>query len=237
MLPANFMEICGTVAIPSCVHTAEGAPHLGVRVQSGTDENKIILATWGCQTLGVAMPFSLLLDRNSLPEGAEPTLVASYGVGVNGEPDGLNLSIPLQVDQPGPIPPMALEIPTQPGEQGQPPLPPAIIEMKNIIEIPEALLRPQALMTLGLYRIQENGYSNRSSSYIAGAALWPTQPHLTLTTYLDGNTVNDDEPLLLRVAYYDPQTMTPYAGRTLRGLTLPSVTELETISLRPPRRS
>ena len=60
---------------------------------------------------------------------------------------------------------------------------------------------------------------------------------MTLTTYLDGNTVNDDEPLHLRVAYYDPHTMTPYAGRTLRGLTLQSVTELEAISLRPPRRS
>lgn len=237
MLTAHFIEICGTVAIPSCIRTAEGAPHLGVRIQLGTDENKITLANWGCQTLGAAMPFSLLLDRNSLPEGAEPTLVASYGVGVNGEPNGLNLSIPLQVDQPGPIPPMALKMPTQPGEQGQPPLSPAIIEMKHSIEIPEALLRPQTLMTLGLYRIQENGYSNRSSSYIAGAALWPTQAPLTLTTYLDGNTINDDEPLLLRVAYYDPQTMTPYAGRTLRGLSLAGVTELETISLRPPRRS
>lgn len=75
-------------------------------------------------------------------------------------------------------------------------------------------------MTFGLYRTQEDGYSNRSSSYIAGAALWPTHGPVTLTTYLDGNTVNDDEPLHLRVAYYDPHTMTPYAGRTLRGLTL-----------------
>ncbi|WP_085587658.1 hypothetical protein [Pseudomonas sp. B14(2017)] len=237
MLPANFIEICGTVVVPSCIHTAEGAPHVGVRVQLGTDENKIILATWGCQTLGATMPFSLLLDRNSLPEGAKPTLVASYGVGVNEEPNDLNLSMPLEIDQPEPNPPMVLRIPAQPGEQGQPPLSPAIIEMKNIIEIPEELLKRQALMTLGLYRTQEDGYSNRSSSYIAGATLWPTQAPLTLTTYLDGNTVNDDEPLLLRVAYYDPQTMTPYAGRTLRGLTLPSITELEPISLRPPRRS
>ncbi|MBH3379027.1 hypothetical protein I5R98_10625 [Pseudomonas asiatica] len=237
MLPANFIEIRGTVLVPSCIHTAEGAPHLGVRVQLGTDENKIILAAWGCQTLGVAMPFNLLLDRNSLPKGAEPTLVASYGVGVNEEPNSLSLSMPLAIDQPEPNPPMVLRIPAQPGEQSQQPLSPAIIEMKNIIEIPEELLRPQALMTFGLYRTQEDGYSNRSSSYIAGAALWPTQGPVTLTTYLDGNTVNDDEPLHLRVAYYDPHTMTPYAGRTLRGLTLQSVTELEAISLRPPRRS
>lgn len=51
MLPANFIEIRGTVLVPSCIHTAEGAPHLGVRVQLGTDENKIILAAWGARRL------------------------------------------------------------------------------------------------------------------------------------------------------------------------------------------
>lgn len=240
MPPKNLIEFCGNIVVPSCIQTAEGAPHIGVRVQIGTGEDKVIMAAWGCQTFGCQMPFSLLLDYNSLPEGVEPTLEASYGRHVNDEQSGFTLSMPLEAGRLASSSSMDLAIPGPsglPGERGEPPQPPAIIEMKNTIQIPEAFLQPQALMTLGLYRTQENGFSNRSSSYIGGTVLWPTQDTLALTTYLDGNTVRDNEQLHLRVAYYDPQTMTPYAGKTLRGLTLSDLAELDAITLRPPRRS
>ncbi|MBK4994507.1 hypothetical protein IAE39_002681 [Pseudomonas sp. S37] len=240
MASENLIEICGTVVVPACVGADEGAPHMGVRIQLGTEEDKVIMAAWHCQTYGAEMPFSLLLDRNSLPEGAEPTLVASYGTGVQHDADAATLCMPLDVSHPQATSQRVLAIPALPGQpagQGEAGRSPAIITLENTVEIPDEALRPQALLTLGLYRTQEDGHSNRGSSYIAGTALWPTQGTLTLNTYLDGNTVDPDEPLQLRVAYYDPQTMIPYAGRNLRNLTLASIAELDVITLRAPRRS
>ncbi|MFJ4384636.1 hypothetical protein ACIP02_09830 [Pseudomonas sp. NPDC089408] len=236
----NQIEICGTVTVPSCIAAAEGAPHIGVRVVIGTGEDRVIMAAWGCQTFASQMPFSLLLDCNSLPEGAEPTLMASYGVRVNDEQSGYTLSMPLDVERPGSSVSMDLAIPgpsAQPGGQGEPTEPAAIIELKHTLEIPEAFLQPQALLTLGVYKTQEDGRINSTSSYIGGTVLWPTQGTLALTTYLDGNAVHEDDQLQLRVAYYDPQTMTPYAGKTLRDLTLADLAEQDAITLRPPRRS
>lgn len=236
----RFTEIFGTVTSPHLPTLADGAARLSVTLKTETQPYGEFIASWSCQANGSPMPFQLQVDSTCLETEQALVLEARCSTAPGQAGTVAFASQPFAGEASTQVGPLDLLLEPIDGiaqaTAEKMPIPPAIIPLSGVIQIPPELMLEEAYLDTTLLLIQEDGYSNRASSNIAEHSRLIRQPNAPFTLLLDASVIPAGYRVKLHMGLFSLDRQQLLAGNVIKNLDLSNPMDLSEITLRKPRR-